>query len=1291
MRLPKRTVRSLAAGLAAALLLPLHTAVSQPAQPPPPSASSAARTVHAAPDGSGDACRADAPCGLTAARDAAREVAGQGEVTVQLADGRYRMAEPLELTSEDSGRDGHRVTWRAAPGAEPVFDGGVDVSGWKETDPEKNIWTAPLPEGASGARQMYVDGKRAVRARSAPCGKDDCKVTDDGITGADGRFADFAHPEDLEAVTAVQWRDFRCGVAKARKEGETSSLTLDQPCWNNQALKTQTGWESASPSSDRYDGIDWFENAYELLGTPGQFYVDERKKTVSYVPREGEDLTRDGTAVLPRAEQLLTVKGTLDKPVTGLTFEGLGFEHTTWRRPDTADGYVSGQAGHYVDGAPTGTQPGHGEQYPRIRTAVEVTAARDITFRDGDWRHLGAGGLDMSGGTSDSTVERSTFTDLSGGAVFVGDTKSRPEDKRSRSRDNVVRRNEITHVAREFRDNVGIFGGYNDGLAIDHNTVTHLPYTAISVGWGWDFVGDKDVQRDVVVSHNRIHDHMRTLRDGAGIYTQGQSPGSKVYANDIDTAKSPTGNGIYHDERSRHWTTQNNVVWSITDHDLENTDVKWLSAWASWGGYNIARDNWTDDPRPGKSGTDKNTFAPNHLGLTALPSDAKKVVAAAGHDAPEEKREVRFVAPRGPTAEGITDIEVTAPYDTRTVRFSVDGTALSEMTRLYADGTGQDAKWKVAANADWLPPGARTLRAEAVTAQGTVTAERRITVKGDGDRSPGALNGTWKFAVEDELPDGALDGDTPPAARPGFDESAMTPIQVPSSFGAVRDKWNDHEGHVSAYRKTFRQPAGSGGSLSLVAESCFFECRYYVNGEHVGTSTGGYLPERLDITDAAREGDNQLTVLVDNRKKETIAPYAINQDLYWNWGGIQDEVRVERTGEAEITHVTAQGAADGTVELRASGVNATGGAEEVPARVRVAGLDVDRKVTFELPEGGAESDPVKLKADDPELWTLEKPRLYDVRVTPDDGGRTLTTRTGFRTVTAKDGEVLLNGHAVKNLKGFNRHADYPGLGRTDPAGLSRRELKKLHDDGFRLFRPGHYPTTPALLDAADELGFLVVEEINVTQAKKEQLASDKTRDFARDRLTRMIRRDRGHPSVVTWSVGNENHTQTDEGAAYVRDTIAYGRERDPSRLYTEVSAWHEEDKSYAYQDVILANIYAGWYEGELDDVAGLTDAIQKKADGKPLVVSEYGAEAVKGRPGTGKGTEAYQAELVTAYARQLGHRPKTLGTMYWPASEFMLTPEGGGGNPVEVRGFHNKGLMTWFREPKKAYGVLTGS
>lgn len=1291
--------------------------------------------VHAAPDGRGAACTAEAPCGLTAARDAAREHTADGDVTVLLGGGSYRLTGPLKLTARDGGRAGHRVTWRAAPGERPVLDGGVRVTGWERSGKRargREVWQARVPEKLA-ARQIYVDGKRAVRARSGRCAKDACKVTADGLTGVDAALPgldDFAHPEDLEAVTHVQWREFRCGVAKA----DGATVRLDKPCWDNQALKTETGWETAAPVSDRYDGIDWFEGAYELLGTPGQFHLDRRADTLYYVPRAGEDMAHADVRA-PVARQLLTVTGTVDQPVRNLTFEGIGFAHTAWNRTDGPDGYVAGQAGHHVQGAPTGMQPGDGEQYARIPSAVQVTAGRNIVFRKGSWRHLGAGGIDLSGGTDDSTVERSTFTDLSGGGVFVGDTVARPKDPRTRSRDNVVRRNEITHVAREYRDNVGIFGGYNDGLAIDHNTVSQLPYTAISVGWGWNHVGEEDVQRDVVVSHNRIHDHMRTLRDGAAIYTQGQSPGSKVYANSIDTAQAATGNGIYHDERSRHWTTTKNVVWHITDHDLEKTDVKWLSAWAPWGGWNIAKDNWTDDPRPGKSGSDKNIFEPNHLGLKTLPAAARRVVRAAGHDAPEADRSVRFISPRpgSATVRGTTDIEVTAPYDTRTVRFSVDGVALSEMTRKYADGTGRDALWRVAAEADWLPRGTRTLRAEAVTGQGTLVAEQRIRVgrsaharQAAAQRPAGSrsLNGAWRFAVEDELPDGALEGGTPPAARTDFDESDMTRIQVPSSFGAVREKWNAHEGHLSAYRRTFATPRGhaagqdggrdaggkagrgtdrarSGERLSLVAESCYFHCRYFVNGEEVGTSTGGHLPERLDVTDAvhSRPGSrNQLTVLVDNRNSETIKPYGINQDLYWNWGGIQQEIRLERTRPAQLTSVTAQGAADGTLQLRATGVNTTGGERRVPARVRLTGPGgkaTQHRVTFTLPKGSgpggvAASGAETLRLADPQLWTLENPRLYDVRVDPRNGPR-LHTRTGFRTVSVRGGDVLLNGHVVHNLKGFNRHADYPGLGRTDPAGLSHRELKKLHDDGFRLFRPGHYPTTPALLDAADELGFLVVEEINVTQADAGQLASAKTRTFAEDRLRRMISRDRGHPSVFAWSVGNENHTQTDAGADYVRDLIAYGKKRDDSRLYTEVSAWHTDDRSYAYQDIVLANIYSGWYYGDADDVASLTDAIQRKAGGKPLVVSEYGAEAVKGRPGTGKGTEEYQAELVAAYARQLDHRPHTLGAMYWPSSEFMLTPEGGGGNPVTVRGFHNKGLLTWFREPKKAYGVLTGT
>lgn len=175
-----------------------------------------------------------------------------------------------------------------------------------------------------------------------------------------------------------------------------------------------------------------------------------------------------------------------------------------------------------------------------------------------------------------------------------------------------------------------------------------------------------------------------------------------------------------------------------------------------------------------------------------------------------------------------------------------------------------------------------------------------------------------------------------------------------------------------------------------------------------------------------------------------------------------------------------------------------------------------------LPAGG-QAEPIVLRVDNPALWDLEEPNLYTVTLRGPGGA--LKERTGFRDVSVSGGDVLLNGEVVENLQGFNRHADYPGLGRTQSDALARREIEGLYRKGFRLFRPAHYPTTPAELDAADELGMLVIEEVNVTGLSGAELASPEIKQFGASQLAGMIRRDRSHPSIIGWSVGNENLTE----------------------------------------------------------------------------------------------------------------------------------------------------------------------
>ncbi len=658
---------------------------------------------------------------------------------------------------------------------------------------------------------------------------------------------------------------------------------------------------------------------------------------------------------------------------------------------------------------------------------------------------------------------------------------------------------------------------------------------------------------------------------------------------------------------------------------------------------------------------------------------------------------LRFVAPTSRDLTGTTDLQVDAPDGTTAVRFFLDGIQLSELTDLYARQTHSAPVWMTATDAGWFAQGAHTLRAEADTATGAVVATEQVVTHAPAS-GPGVtpLDGAWHFTTAGDLPPGDLDGASPPEVQSGYDDSAWPTIVVPDSFGAVRARWNVDSGLLGVYRRTVSIDRPDPlQRTALVFDSCFWSCHYFVNGTDVGSSTGGYLPTRLDVTDAVRAGTNAIAVVVDNRVS-TLGQYAVPvQGLYWNWGGILQQVHLERTPAAALTETRAEGALDGTLTLRPSGVNATGTPQTVRAMVSVNAPDGTRvfgptPVETVIPSGGGASSPITLHLADPLPWDLDHPNLYTVHLHPlgDAAWRDLVEQTGFRDIAVRGMDLLLNGKPVNDLAGFDRHADYPGLGRTQPDGLADREIKALHDKGFRIFRPAHYPTTPAELAAADRYGLLVIEEINnITSLGAATLGKPDVHDYAKSVLTRMVARDRSHPSLFAWSVGNENATDTDAGADYVRDVISYGKTIDPTRVYTQVTDHPTTDRAYPYEDFLAENYYGGWYSSTVDSVGPLLDNIQAST-GKPIMISEYGAEAVAGRTGTDRGGEWYQASIVDGYNRQLNNRPHFIGKMYWTSTEFWCTPTWSGGNPDPVPPFHTKALETYDRQPKLGWRVM---
>lgn len=603
-------LRGTAAAATTAFLAALLAAPAAQAAP-------GARTLYAAPDGRGTSCTVSRPCTLEGARDLARTESGR-DVRVLLKGGAYRLAEPLKLGADDSGKNGRTVTWAAAPGARPVLSGGRDLTGWQRN--ADRTWTASVPAGVT-PRQLFIDGERAVRARGGACAAAVCDATTTGMTGANATgIAQWQRPTDAEAVVRVRWRNYHCRIAGVSGD----IMTFAQPCWTNSASGTdRTGpaWDSTTVDSTRYSGVAFFENAPELLDTPGEFTWNSQDRTVTYLPRKGENMRRDH-AVTPHTEQLLVLDGAHDIAVSGI-----GFAYAAYRQPGTDEGYAGMQAGLTLTGA-TGPVDHAGRYYTKPAAALTVRGGQRVSIDGARFDHLGGAGAILEAGTKDSTLTRSAFTDLSSGAVYVGDTEPLPGTALAGER-NTVSYNTIHRSGVEYTDSVGIWAGYEAELTVDHNTLRHLPYSGISVGWGWNQPeAQKSVLRDNRVTDNRITDVMEVAQeqhDGGAIYTQGAQPGTVLSGNYINRSAfgntERDGNGIYLDEQSSHILVEKNVITRI--------GYKWVSNWADYGIRNTARGNWTDTAAPALGGTGS-VMTDNLTGLDRLPAAALAVASRAG-------------------------------------------------------------------------------------------------------------------------------------------------------------------------------------------------------------------------------------------------------------------------------------------------------------------------------------------------------------------------------------------------------------------------------------------------------------------------------------------------------------------------------------------------------------------------------------------------------------------------------------------------------------------------------------
>jgi hypothetical protein len=462
---------------------------------------------------------------LAGARDAVRRLKAGGldhDVVVSIRGGVYPQAKTLRFGPEDAGDERHSITYRAAPGEKVVLSGGRRITGWKKGDGP--IWTAELPEVKAGKwyfRQLFVDGRRAVRARTPnagewwtlkPVGKNS-DANDATITMmADHPIRVWKNVTDVEVTWLINNDGTRKRLGSVRAPDNT--FTLPPP----------HAWPHGLPheyniSYPRDSQPGYFENALEMLDQPGEWCLDRHTGVLSYWPRKREDLSRAEVVAPVLQHTLLLVQGTRERPVRNVHFQGMRVAYVDWPLPPAGFAAQFGCLQLREDKDPKGPK-----RFEWISAAVSFTHARGCTFLDGAIEHAGGIGLAMLGGCTENVVEGNDIGDLGGGGVVAGAIRNRdtwrwaePLDKDDHKGYRIAN-NHIHNCGNDYFGSIGIFTSLTQDMAIAHNLIHDVSYSGIVLD-GNETAGSPLVAKNNVVEYNHIHHVVQVAQDGAAIYT----------------------------------------------------------------------------------------------------------------------------------------------------------------------------------------------------------------------------------------------------------------------------------------------------------------------------------------------------------------------------------------------------------------------------------------------------------------------------------------------------------------------------------------------------------------------------------------------------------------------------------------------------------------------------------------------------------------------------------------------------------------------------------------------------
>jgi beta-galactosidase len=566
---------------------------------------------------------------------------------------------------------------------------------------------------------------------------------------------------------------------------------------------------------------------------------------------------------------------------------------------------------------------------------------------------------------------------------------------------------------------------------------------------------------------------------------------------------------------------------------------------------------------------------------------------------------------------------------------------------------------------------------------------RKLALDGDlaASKKYRSLDGTWKFAY-------SATPETRPADfyKTGYDVSGWKTIQVPGMMQAQgygkpiftnikypfpkNEPFIPHElNEVGSYRRDFEVPADWNGQDVFLHIGAAGAAYYvWVNGEKVGYSEDSKLPAEFNIGKHVKPGANSIAIEL---YRWADGSYLEDQD-FWRVSGIERSVYVYAEPKSRLRDFAVTALLDKasyskglfTLQAEMAGLPADG---EIVATV----YDGDQVVLSG--KGQIRAGSVgQIAGEIPHVkpWSAETPNLYRLVIEYKDAQGAVVSATarkiGFRTVEIAGGEVRVNGKRVM-IKGVNRHEHDPVGYRVVSLDTMRKDMQLMKQANINAVRTSHYPNDPRWYDLADEYGMYVMDEANIESHEYMQ-AGDNAGDPEKrkaiqlgykdhwklahlDRISRMVQRDRNHPSIIFWSLGNEAGTGTNfENAA------AWIRKNDPTRLlsYLGHGTLGEEHLPNDYVD-----IYAPMY----DDIEKMADYAQDKRYPQPMIQCEYAHAMGKSLGNLEdywqviRSHKKLQGGFVWDWVDQSVYAKDEQGRGYW-ASGFDLNPERGDNSVV---------------------------